>query len=148
MHKLVLLFLCSLFWIQILAFSSVLGRVFLYFSADGDVLTHQQFNDSLATRRYVLSLVGSTTDTTRYTLYPVEFLEYHNGTYFNLVSPSGIRIAEDIQNLKTICTSIIRACTNVDQNFDITKIDYLPVSEGFAAIVKLLVDDELEKTLL
>ena len=46
-------------------------KIYLYYSEDGYAMTHEQFSDSLATRRYVLNLAGSTSDTVRYTLHSV-----------------------------------------------------------------------------
>ncbi len=52
----------------------------------------------------------------------------------NLTAPSGMAIASNIADLKSDAAKIIAAKYG-KQSFEITGIEYLPVKEGFAAIV-------------
>jgi len=55
----------------------------------------------------------------------------------NLVSPNGIRISKDINSLKQETSTFISLLNDgIEIDFEITNIDYRPVSKGFAALIE------------
>ena len=83
-----------------------------------------------------------------------ELMDYMSGLLctqasLNLVSPNGIEIAKDIQSLKSTASAIVNAFNKGEKiEFEITNIDYAPVTVGFAAIIKYRVDNEGERVFL
>jgi hypothetical protein len=56
----------------------------------------------------------------------------------NLVAPNGIKIAEDIDALKSSSAEIL---SFLNRGFEITGIEYFTCEKGFIATVKYMTDD-------
>ena len=65
----------------------------------------------------------------------------NNEKALNLQAPSGQQVAASIQQLKAETARVILFKYNIEQEFQVTNIEYLPVKRGFAAIVTYRLQD-------
>lgn len=59
----------------------------------------------------------------------------------NLTAPSGRQIAKSFEQLKSTSALVLKEKLGIRQSFIITSIDYLPVPEGYAAVMNFELND-------
>lgn len=64
-----------------------------------------------------------------------------NESALKLQAPSGQQVAASIQQLKAEAARVILFKYNTEQEFQLTNIEYLPVTKGYAAIVSYTLQD-------
>jgi hypothetical protein len=67
-----------------------------------------------------------------------------NEKTLNLTAPNGEKIAENILQLKEIVSVSVGERFGTDKEFYITSLEYIPVREGYAVLVKYRTSDNME----
>lgn len=62
----------------------------------------------------------------------------------NLIAPNGVKIASNFESLKNIASEVIAYKGISSSNFEITKVDFLNVKQGYAALVYYKTKDGIE----
>ena len=65
----------------------------------------------------------------------------NNEKALKLQAPSGQQVAASIQQLKAEAARVILFKYNTEQEFQLTNIEYLPVTKGYAAVVTYTLQD-------
>jgi hypothetical protein len=67
-----------------------------------------------------------------------------NEKSLNLKAPNGEKIADNILQLKEIVSVYVAERFGIDKDFDITSLEYAPVPDGYAVLIKYRTLDDIE----
>jgi hypothetical protein len=71
-----------------------------------------------------------------------------NEKSLNLTAPNGEKIANNILHLKEIVSVYVSERFGIDKDFNITNLEYYPVPDGYAALIKYRTSDDIEGGLI
>jgi hypothetical protein len=71
-----------------------------------------------------------------------------NEKSLNLIAPNGEKIAKNIFHLKEIVSVSVAERFGIDKDFDITSLEYVPVKDCYAVLIKYKTSDDIEGGIL